>query len=112
MRMFPPGCQRGSRARPYPCRAPSSWSIRWSCRIKGVFIQAPDLADMLKALARNLDGTSPRYKCTEVVDAQVSGPDGREGGRSDQEITTSARSRDRGSGHDGMARWRALPGLR
>ncbi len=82
MRMFPPGRQPCSRARPYPCRAPSSWGIRWLCRIKGVFIQAPDLADMLKALARNLDGTPPRYKCTEVVNAQVSGLEGGEGGRS------------------------------
>ena len=30
------------------------------------------------------------------------------GGGSDQEITTSARSRDRGSGHDEMAPWQAL----
>ena len=37
---------------------------------------------MLEFLARNLDGTSLRYKCTEVVNAQVSGPDGGEGGRS------------------------------
>src|SRR6266516_1206457 len=32
------------------------------------------------------------------------------GERSDQEITTSARSRDRGSGHHEMAPWQALPG--
>ena len=31
--------------------------------------------------------------------------------RTDQEITTSAVQRDRGSGHDEMARWQALPGL-
>ncbi len=37
---------------------------------------------MLKVLARNLDGTSPRYKCAEVVNAQVSGPDRRKGGPS------------------------------
>ena len=30
----------------------------------------------------------------------------------DQEITTSAHSRDRGSGHDEMAPWQALPGPR
>jgi len=37
---------------------------------------------MLKVLARNLDGTSQRYKGAEVVNAQVSGLDGREGGPS------------------------------
>ena len=32
-------------------------SIRWSYRIKGVFTHVPDLAHMLKVLARNLTGT-------------------------------------------------------
>jgi hypothetical protein len=49
---------------------------------KGVFIQVPDLAHMLKVLARNLDGTWPRYRHAEVVNAQVRGLDGSEGGRS------------------------------
>ncbi len=38
---------------------------------------------MIKVLTRNLDGTSPRYKRAAIVNAQVSGQDGCEGGRSD-----------------------------
>jgi hypothetical protein len=49
---------------------------------RGLFIHAPGPAQMVKVPARNMDGTSPRSKCAEGVNAQVSGPDGREGGPS------------------------------
>src|SRR5712691_1269220 len=62
----------------------SLWSTAWPeyppvRPLRGqVHSRPPDLAHMLKVLARNLVGTSLRYKPAEVVNTQVSGPDGRE----------------------------------
>jgi hypothetical protein len=65
-----------------------AWSIRWSRRVEGMFIHAPDLAHMLKVLARNLDGTPSRYERIMAVKSQASGSQGREG---DLSVKPSAR---------------------
>ena len=85
-------CNRSYRARPWPFR-PRPWGARNG------------------AHGRTVDGSSPQ-SCLERRTRWSAACTSAGGERSDQEITTSARSRDRGSGHDEMAPWQALPGPR
>jgi hypothetical protein len=45
-----------------------------------MFVHVPDLARVLKILARNLDGTPSRYECVVTVKPQASGLQDCEGG--------------------------------
>jgi hypothetical protein len=47
-----------------------------------MFIHVPDLARLLKVLARNLDGTPSRHECVVTVKSQASGLQGGEEGPS------------------------------